>query len=164
MGREDPHQSEQGCSHRSHQGPQLLPVSLDFSLQDVVFGHLLFQLCHPRPILALTDQLLQRSQILSPSRRSGSHSPESLSYSIHSMATCARSSSGEAGYRGRISSLSEWQLLPMAGTRPSHVAIKTKASSPTGSRESGLPLYSYVTCCLDNAQQTQDLPLPDSPR
>lgn len=69
--------------------------------------------------------------------RSGSYSPESLSYSIHPMATCARSSSGEAGYRGRISSLSEWQLLPMAGTCHSHEAIKTKALSPTGSRESG---------------------------
>lgn len=57
------------CTHRSHQRPQLLPVSLDFSLQDVVLGHLLFQLCHPRPIVALTDQILQKSRVLSPTRK-----------------------------------------------------------------------------------------------
>lgn len=47
------------------QGAQLLRAAL----QDVVLGHLLFQLCHPRPIVALTDQILQKSQVLSPTRK-----------------------------------------------------------------------------------------------
>lgn len=67
--KEGPHQAGQGCTHRSHQGPQLLPVSLDLPLQDVVLSYLLLQLCHPGPILTLTDQLLWKSQVLSPTRK-----------------------------------------------------------------------------------------------
>lgn len=52
-------------THRPHEVPQLLPVGVDLLLQDVVLGDLLLQLRHARPVLALADLLLQKSQRLS---------------------------------------------------------------------------------------------------
>lgn len=62
-------------THRPYEGPQLLPVGVDFLLQDVVFSDLLLQLRHARPVLALADLLLQKSWPLSSATGPGVGSP-----------------------------------------------------------------------------------------
>lgn len=65
----------QRLTHRPHEASQLLPVGVHLLLQDVVLRDLLLQLRHARPILALLDLLLQRSQQLSSTRGPGGSPP-----------------------------------------------------------------------------------------
>lgn len=82
-----------------------------------MLGHLLFQLCHPRPVLALTDQFLWSSQVLSPTRKAWVLQPREQFPTPPQTATCALPTA-EAEW-----TKSGQALFPTVGTCHPHVAM-----------------------------------------